>query len=94
MGAATNKSGECGGEGSGEKGSGGGCGKGGGDAASSSAGGRRSGSWGGSSSLDREFHVILKAGVDVFKHCCEFVQSLLDFNTVSSDRTYSQFRTI
>lgn len=36
------------------------------------AGGRRSGSWGGVSSLDREFHVILKAGVDVYKHCCKF----------------------
>lgn len=36
-----------------------------------SAGGRRSGSWAGSSSLDREFHVILKAGVDVYKHCCK-----------------------
>lgn len=35
------------------------------------AGGRRSGSWGGVSALDREFHVILKAGVDVYKHCCE-----------------------
>lgn len=35
-------------------------------------GGRRSGSWGGSSALDREFHVILRAGVDVYKHCCEF----------------------
>lgn len=34
-------------------------------------GSRRSGSWGGTSALDREFHVILRAGVDVYKHACE-----------------------
>lgn len=34
------------------------------------SGGRRSGSWGAGNAADREFHRILKAGVDVFKHSC------------------------
>lgn len=39
---------------------------------------RRSGSWGGGNAMDREFHRILKAGVDVFKHSCEFLSCFFE----------------